>query len=288
MGCRQPEGDRVAAKAWKKQSASLVEVQKRGAGLETTVRDVLGWTGGHVLYDTIHGYNIQVDAVYPDAVAPVVIVSVTYTNPDTRGHSNENKLQLKVGELALLKGAHPEMGMVLAIGGSGEAWLAYVLKAFTFFFDETLFLWRDSDRWRLKEIGETPHSVPRKHAQFWHDFHAERMRRELAPLGTAAPCGSVRYAIMDALKEQSPIVHNPSLIENPVARLCMRRSFDLGGAEWNSYLRRRWNQIEMSRNYFNPIEATVEITLTEASFDFQGGIARNVEVSSVLHDLGMT
>lgn len=278
----------MAARAWKKQSASLVEVQKRGTGLEAKVREVLGWTSGSVLYDTVHGYDLQVDAVYPNTASPTAVVSITYTEPDKRGHSNENKLQLKVGELALLKGAYPKMRIALAIGGSGDAWLKYVLKAFEFFFDEVLFLWRKEDRSRLQEIGNSPDSVKAKHARFWQDFHAERAKRELAPLGTVAPCCSVRYGVMDALKAQSPIVHNPSLIENPIARLCMRRSFDFGGAEWESYLHGRWNRIEMSRNYFNPVEAAVELTLTEAGLDFQGGIARNIEVPSLLHDLGMS
>src|SRR5205085_2913963 len=81
---------------------------------------------------------------------------------------------------------------------------------------------------------------------------------------------------------------NPSLIRNEIARLCMRRSFDQGGAEWRSFLRENWGSIEMSRNYFNPVEAAIEITLTEAGLDFQGGVARDVPVRSLLHDLGMT
>jgi hypothetical protein len=91
--------------AWEKQSASLVEVQKRGTGLEATVRKTLRWPNGRIVYDKIHGYKMQIDAAYPNTTAPQIIVSVTYTDPDKRGHSNENKLQLKVGEPALLKAA---------------------------------------------------------------------------------------------------------------------------------------------------------------------------------------
>jgi hypothetical protein len=43
----------------------------------------------------------------------------------------------------------------------------------------------------------------------------------------------------------------------------------------------------MSRNYFNPVEAAVEITLTDLRLAFKGGIARDVPVASLLHDLGM-
>ena len=68
----------------------------------------------------------------------------------------------------------------------------------------------------------------------------------------------------------------------------MERSRDSGGAEWDNYLKARWNNIEMSRNYFNPSEAAVDIALTEARLQFDGGIARDVPVASLLHDLGMT
>jgi hypothetical protein len=89
------------------------------------------------------------------------------------------------------------------------------------------------------------------------------------------------------LKAQKPIVYNPTLITNEIARLCMRRSYDLEGAEWQSYLKENWGSIEMSRNYFNPVEATVELSLTLANLAFDGGIARDIAVPSLLHDLGM-
>lgn len=278
----------MAARAWQKQSDSLIKVQKRGTNLEGMIRSLLGWSGGRVVYDGARGYDLQVDAVFPSAESPQVVVSTTYTDPDTRGHSNENKLQLKVGELTLLKGAYPDLKVVLAIGGDGNAWLAYVLKAFRFFFDEVLFLWEKEDLGRLKIIGSSPSSVSEKHRNFWRTLHHDRTSRTLATQGTPPPRCSVRYTIMDALKAQVPVVHNPSLIQNPVARLCMRRSFDLGGAEWDNYVKQQWQRIEMSRNYFNPVEAAVELSLTGAHLDFDGGIARDVPVPSLLHDLGLT
>jgi len=277
----------MPSKAWENQSASLVAVQQRGSGLEKEVKEVLGWNGGRVVYDREHNYCLQVDAVFPSQDSPETLVSVTYTNPDTRGHSNENKLQLKIGELALLKGAHPQLKTVLAIGGSGEAWLPYVLQAFRFFYDEVLFLWEEPDRRRLLEIGQNPQTVILKHPTFWDTFHRDRATRSLSPPGTNPPCCSVRYDVLDALKAQTPIVYNPSLIQNPIARLCMRRSFDLTGAEWQNYTAGRWDRIEMSRNYFNPLEAAVEITLSESNLAFEGGLARDVPVRSLLHDLGM-
>ncbi len=277
----------MAETAWQKQSASLVQVQIQGKGLEKEVCSVLGWNGGSVVYDKTHGYKVQVDAAYPNLVEPEYIVSVTYTNPDMRGHSNENKLQLKVGELVLLKGAYPDLRVILVIGGTAEAWLKYVLNAFKAFFDEVLFLWNESDRKRLAQIGINPSSVDLMHHDFWHDVHRERISRPLAPQNTPPPCSNIRFSVIDALKNQKPTVYNPNLITNQIARLCMLRSFDLDGAEWKSYLRGAWHSIEMSRNYFNPLEAVVEITLTEAGFDYQGGVARDIPVRSLLHDLGM-
>lgn len=196
-----------------------------------------------MVYDHQHGYKVQVDAAYPSAAKPECIVSVTYTNPDQRGHSNENKFQLKVGELILLKGAYPDVRVILVIGGSGEAWLAYVLNAFKVFFDEVLVLWKEQDRKRLAQIGEKPSKVDLRHREFWQAVHRERNSRALAAKGSPVPCCSIRFAVMDALKAQTPIVYNPSLITNPIARLCMRRSFDLEGAEWQSYLRGAWSRI---------------------------------------------
>ena len=277
----------MSSEAWKNQSESLVEVQKKGTGLETEVRKILGWDKGNVIYDREHGYKLQCDAAFPSIAHPEIIVSVTYTDPDTRGHSNENKFQLKVGELVLLKCAYPGMRMVLVLGGSGEAWLSYVLNAFQIFFDEVICLWDEAGRKRLLQIARENKTVFAKHEAFWTAVRVARASRQLSPVSSMVPCGSVRYAVMDKLKAQSPIVYNPSLIENEVAQLCMRRSYDLEGAEWRNYLHENWGAIEMSRNYFNPLEATIELSLTRANLRFQGGIARDIQVPSLLHDLGM-
>lgn len=86
--------------AWAKQSKSLVRVQRTGKGLEKKAKSILrskfGWTSGRIIYDHVRGYDLQVDFAAPSLDAPKAIVSVTYTAPDIRGHSNENKLHLKV------------------------------------------------------------------------------------------------------------------------------------------------------------------------------------------------
>ncbi len=272
--------------AWAAQSQSLIRVQAEGTQLEKKVREILGWDSGVVGYDQNNSYSLQVDAVYPDKFMPRVAVSVTYTNPDTRGHSNENKLQLKIGELALLKFAYPSIRVVLVIGGSKDAWLSYVLEAFVYFFDEVIFLWTATGIERLGKIKESPESVPLTNQDFWDSVRAER-NSIATSRPTQIPNSLIRYQIADILKAQTPIVYNPSLIENEIARHCMRASFNRGGREWQNYLAGNWFSIEMSRNYFNPLEAIVEIILQEMGFDYEGGMAQDVEVQSLLHDFGM-
>ena len=275
------------AKAWYNQSQSLIKVQETGPRLESSVRDILGWNGGRIIYDLDRNYSVQIDTVYPSPKVPETFVSITHTNPNQRGHSNENKFHLKVGELVLLKNAYPLIRAVLAVGGTKESWLPYVLEAFTIFYDEVIFLW-DAEGWkRLREIKEKPLSVKLTNRSLWQCFRESYSTLQLSPSDTVPPCSLVRYQIADILKAQQPIVYHPSLIENEIARLCMQRSRDSSGTEWNNYLKAQWSRIEMSRSYFNPLEAIVEIILDEFGFSFQGGIAQDVEVDSLLHDLGM-
>jgi hypothetical protein len=275
------------AKAWSAQSKSLVEVQKKGTKLEATIRQLLGWESGKIVYEPAFDYKVQVDSVFPSTKKPQAVVSVTYTSPDTPGHSNENKLHLKVGELALLKKAYPKIRTVLAIGGAKESWLPYVLKAFRHFYDEVVYLWEPAGFERLRRIQANPLSTKLKNVSLWSSMKSELDRIKFISVNCKPPCGLVRYKILDILKAQTPIVHNPFLITNEVARLCMQRSFENNGAEWQSYLSGRWHNIEMSRNYFNPVEASVEISLESQKFQFKGGIARDVPVPSLLHELGM-
>jgi hypothetical protein len=276
----------MTERAWKAQSTSLIEVQKKGGDLEEEVSKILGWRRGRVVYDSCHSYNIQVDSAYPSLSTPETIVSVTYTDPDKRGHSNENKFHLKVGELALLKHAFPGIRMVLAIGGAENTWLPYVLKAFQVFYDEVLFLWRENDRKRLLQIRDNPTIVELRNKILWNDLRKEWDRTSIAGPETVVPCGLVRYQILDILKSQ-PKVYHPSLIQNEIARLCLQSSRDNSGTEWESYLEGKWNNIEMSRNFFNPVEATVEISLKIAKLAFEGSVSQDIQVPSLLHDFGM-
>jgi len=273
--------------AWANQAASLVEVQRYGSNLERTVRDSIDWDGGRVRYDAVNGYTIQTDCVHPNLANPDAVVSVTYSNPDVPGHSNENKLQLKLGELALLKNAYPSLRAILVLGGTREAWLPYVIDAFQFFFDEVIFLWDSNDAERLLKLAASPSSVAAKHVDFWSALRTGWSQRTLSPSSATIPNCLVRYAILDALK-QSAGATDPANIANEIARHCMQTSLTSGQTEWDHFIAGRWNKIEMSRSYFNPVEAIVDLTLTRAQLAYQGGLAQDVEIPSLLHQLGMT
>src|SRR5438445_11166644 len=102
--------------AYEEQSQSLKYVQKFGPELKKGVATALAWSGGRVTYYTTEqkvAYDLQVDCCFPGVAKPDAVVSVTYCKPDTPGHSNENKLQLKLGEMMLIKGVFPECRSVL-------------------------------------------------------------------------------------------------------------------------------------------------------------------------------
>ncbi len=171
------------------------------------------------------------------------------------------------------------------LGGTREAWLPYVIEAFTFFYDDILFLWNNDDAERLLNIGIEPTKTPLKHAQFWTDLRAGWKKRILSAPETKPPTGLVRYAILDALIASAG-AKTPDAIENEIARHCMQASLDAGATEWNHFLS-TLEAIEMSRSYFNPVEAIVDLLLKEGKFEYQEGSQRTLRFLSLLHQLGM-
>ena len=140
--------------AYENQSDSLKNVQVTSRELEQRIREYLGWKKGRVVYYQNENikYDLDVDNCYPNNQNPEAFVSVTYCDPDTPGHSNENKLQLKLGELLLLKSKYPQIRAVLVVGIVKEAWLKYVLQAFEYFYDEVLFTWDSEFKEKLRLI----------------------------------------------------------------------------------------------------------------------------------------
>ena len=277
--------------SYSQQSLSLKQVQVYGPQLEATIRDFLGWQKGRVVYHNDNGllYDIDVDMCWPSVDAPEVVVSVTYCDAAKPGHSNENKLQLKFGELLLLK--HPKLCAVLVIGGNEKAWLRYVLQAFRFFFDEVVYMWEPESEARLEAIKNDPTIVKQKHADVWVKLSNEWGRRTLM---TGIPIDSnLRYGVWDAVSTKGYEGDLPENISNSIMRRCMEAAYKVSlltanrsGVEWTNYLRGDWGKLWESRSFFNPGEAAIQLSIEQQGLAYAGGVAHDIEVPSLLHHLG--
>ena len=281
--------------AYHRQSVSLTRVQQIGPALEKEVRAKLSWDSGRLVYyeDAERGicYDIQVDACFPSLSAPEAFASITYCDPDTPGHSNENKLQLKLGELMLFKARYPGIKGILIIGGTKQAWVPYVLQAFSYFFDAVLCTWeRDFDE-RICAIAADPRRIRLKHADIWRRLSAEW---SAVALTREAPVDSfLRERAWEYMRRRGCEGDVPAKIQNRIIRSCMQAAYDSSvatrarsGVEWQNYMHGQWEKLWQSRSYFNPAEAAIEIVLQQGSFAHLGGIAVDVEVPSLIHYLG--
>lgn len=280
--------------AYEEQSQSLKYVQKFGPELERAVAAALAWTGGRVAYYSNEqkvAYDLQVDCCFPNVAKPEAVVSVTYCKPDIPGHSNENKLQLKLGEMMLIKGVFPECRSILVIGGNKETWLKYVLVAFDFFFDRTVWAWdKDFDK-QILGIRNNPKAIALKHAQVWKQLNAEWGQ---VKLWSEAPINSgLRKSLWEVVSETGCEGDLPENISNEVFRYCMEAAFRRHketrgkvGKEWTSYLNEDWDALWQSRSFFNPGEAAIELSLQRGGFCFKGALAQDEDVPSLIHTLG--
>ncbi len=288
---------RIFDSAYHNQSISLAKVQEIGPALEKEIKSKLAWDSGRLVYykDRAKGisYDIQVDACFPSLKAPEAFASVTYCNPDTPGHSNENKLQLKLGELMLFKARYPQLKGILIIGGTKEAWLPYVIQAFEYFFDTVLCTWeKDFDK-RISAIALDPQSIQLKHADIWERLSAEW---DAVSLSLEAPINSfLRERAWEYMRSRGCEGDVPSKIQNQIIRNCMQAAYDCSvatrarsGVEWQNYMCGQWGKLWQSRSFFNPAEAAIEIVLKQKQYAYLGGIAADVEVPSLIHYLGGT
>lgn len=279
--------------AYEEQSQSLKYVQKFGPQLERAVATALAWPRGRVVYYKSRAatYDLQVDGSYPTVEKPEAFASVTYCKPDTPGHSNENKLQLKLGEMMLVKCAFPDCRAVLVIGGNKETWLKYVLKAFDFFFDRTIWAWTEDFDKQILEIKKDPKSIKPKHSNIWNQLSHEWSAVEL---WNAAPINSsLRKSLWETVSETGCEGELPEDITNEIFRYCMEVAFKRHketrgrvGKEWTSYLNEDWDALWQSRSFFNPSEAVIELLLMRAGFSYKGALAQDEDVPSLIHTLG--
>ena len=291
------DNNNIFDSAYFNQSVSLSRVQEIGPAIEAMVKERFNWVNGRMKYfDYLYenkgiSYDIQVDACYPNVNTPEAFVSVTYCNPDTPGHSNENKLQLKLGELMLFKAKYPNIRSILVIGGTKEAWLAYVLQAFNYFFDKVLYTWDDNFEQEVSLISHNPNIISCKHADIWNRLSNEWRTTQLY-FGPAID-SYLRENAWKYMKEHGCEGDTPSKISNPIIRNCMQAAYDCSvatrarsGVEWQNYMHERWDKLWQSRSFFNPAEAAIEIILEENKIAHLGGIAVDAEVPSLIHYLG--
>jgi hypothetical protein len=210
---------------------------------------------------------------------------------DKPGHSNENKLQLKLGELMVLKARFPEVRSVLVIGGNRGTWLPYVLRAFQFFFDKTIFAWEENFAEAIEELSKNPTSVERRHEATWNQLAAEW--RDVTLWSDDPISSSLRKSMWELMSEIGCEGQLPQDISNPIFRHCMQAAYDChiqtrgrSGKEWGSYVDDDWENLWQSRSYFNPAEAAIQLSLEAAGLAYQGGLAKDVSVPSLIHHLG--
>ena len=289
------EKNDIFEKAYINQGISLERVQEIGPELENTVKNAFGWLSGDVIYFNNENldkkYKLQVDVCYPSVEAPEIFVSVTYCNPDTPGHSNENKLQLKLGELMLLKAKYPEIKGILVIGGTEESWLPYVIQAFQYFYDKVLFTWDPDFSKQVETIKRDINSVEVKHSDIWNKLSKEWEQTELItgePIGSFWKENEWRYVQRKGCEGDTP-----SKIQNEIIRNCMIAAYQKSietrarnGVEWSNYMNEDWDKLWQSRSFFNPGEAAIEIILKNSKIAYLGGIAKDVPVPSLIHHLG--
>ena len=289
------EKNNIYDSAYFLQSLSLARVQEIGPTLEREIKEKFNWANGRMIYyeDLSKNiiYDIQVDACYPNVNAPQAFTSVTYCNPDTPGHSNENKLQLKLGELMLFKAKYPQIRAILVIGGTKEAWLSYVLQAFEYFFDTVIYTWEKNFESKINAIKADPLSIPCKHSEIWKKLSNEW---ESTKLFYGTPINSfLRERTWNYMKKNGCEGDVPSKIKNKIIRNCMQAAYNCSvetrarsGVEWHNYMNEKWEKLWQSRSFFNPAEAAIEIILEENKISHLGGIAVDAEVPSLIHYLG--
>jgi hypothetical protein len=163
--------------AYAGQSESLGASNRRGQRGEEIVRNLTGGVSTRVPYTNLASTNLllQSDCVIGEGTERELIISVTHTQPDTRGHSNENKVQLKLGELWLWKTHRSNRRVVIVITGNQNDWLPWCLSAFRIFFDDTICEWEEGFEDRIRNAFE---NVEGRNAELWSQETCIRTQRD--------------------------------------------------------------------------------------------------------------
>jgi len=276
-------------KAYGKQGISLEEVQRNAPLFERIIKETVDGKSGRIKYTDHPRALLQMDIVLPSSKTPKTAISVTHSNPDTPGHSNENKFQLKLGEIYLLKTYHEDLRCLITIGGSEKAWLPYVLPAFKQFYDGFL-IWEEGKERELREML----SCGLRNEEFWE---AERQRRREIVLSKDPQCAPISSLRNDFLMHVIPSgfrKSHPEEIPNELLRSMALKSYEAyirtrgeSGKFWIHLINANLSGVQQERNFFNPTETTVEILLDRARFRYEGQLGFDMELANLLHDFGM-
>jgi len=266
-------------------------VIKSGAKLELLVKAILNAKGGNIRYDNDPTVKLQTDIVIPDTNNPDTIFSITHSDPDKPGHSNENKFQLKLGEIYLIKTYNPSIRCVIVLGGTKDAWLKYVLKAFPYFFDEVVYLWEKDFKKNLLKAR----SCKLKNSEFWENEKKRRSSITLTKNIKDVPYSSLRAKFHNNIIKKYLGVVSPDLIQHPLLKMMATSahqafvdSIGKSGLFWKHLSMSNYEGIWQERNYFNPNEATIEYILESNDFFYLGKTGQDIEISNLLHDFGLT
>lgn len=282
-------------KAYEAQSETLQRSNIVGDELEDLVKDILRKNSYAFEPDRNKRVYIQYskespracleqDIVLPNSKKLETIISVTHSDPTrTPGHSNENKLQGKLGELYLLKTLEPSIRAIMVMGGPEEKWLSYVRHAFEIFFDRVVPVWKvDFENELISAL-----SCTLRNENFWKTEKKRRQNISLSSDVSVAPAISLRREFYETVIRQNLGISHPREISNPVLRLMAKRAFANRGKFWQHLSRSRYDAIWQERSFFIPTEAFMEVMLSHKDLHFEGSLGKDCAVPNLLHRLGM-
>ena len=252
--------------AYGAQSRSLGASNLRGQIGESLVLNLTGGENLRLSYsDKDPLALLQSDCVLNVGAENELILSTTHTKPDTKGHSNENKFQLKLGEMWLWKTHRPNRRVVIVLTGREDQWLPWCLTAFKFFFDDAIFEWEPDFHNRIINANR---DTTLRNVDLWKREveireNREKIADELIGKQVLPRFSKLRHRFFE---EEVPKVwqsiNHPDEISNEILRSCMVEAYKRDSKEWQ-HIRRENNtggtheKFWQSRTFFNPAEASI-------------------------------
>lgn len=303
---------------YQSQSRSLGDSNFRGQRGENIVLSLTGGENLRLPYSDVDPqYLLQSDCVLNVGTDRELILSTTHTKPDSKGHSNENKFQLKLGEMWLWKTHRPSRRVVIVLTGREDQWLPWCLTAFKFFFDDAIYEWEPNFNQRIIDADA---NTKNRHIDLWKNESRLRKKRErraswnldiphekiqphanikqTSPTSTG-PRLSPRFSRLrhrffeEIVPKYWQKIDNPREIGCEIFRSCMEIAYERDAKEWQHLRKTNNSGIGMNvfwqcRSFFNPAEASIAWHLKKNQLPFSGGIASDVTIPSFMSALAQT